>query len=365
VNLIVSLLATFFNTANATVQKRDDITVQATQPVVAPTRAPNAVMSTDGRCGADFENKYCGNAEEAPCCSRAGWCGFTSVHCGVDCQSAYGLCNVAAPTKLPTFGSTKPTAGPTKAATQLQYTATIRVTHSTPNQYQWTYVLETIRNVEKTQNLIDLQYLGNPDTSRPEFNISVKMTFGLTAGTSPQSGFDTTARLLTKAISTGSFDSYYHGLGVDKETNFTRVAYQGTGGLNYEVSDGNDVNEKGSAADSKKVGPLSVGILVVICISITVCFLVVGCLVYQRFFSNSSDSVEEEQKGTSTNSSVGGSESNKEKLSPSKQFVELELNNHYAVPKSDNVNILMWDSCVHVPGLDYSADELPSELENV
>jgi hypothetical protein len=371
------------------------------QPVVGtsvPTRAPvTAVFSTDGRCGVEFGNTYCGNADLAPCCSRAGWCGFTVDHCGLDCQSAYGFCNgqtyspskqpVAAstpvPTKQPAVGSTlTPTKQPvtgstlaptesstTKTATQLQFTAVIHVKSSASYQYQYLNVLETIRNIEKNQNLLDLQYSGNTEVTTSEFDISVKLTFGLTADSNPQTVYDTTARLLSRAIGyRRSFNSYYHSLGADKQTTFTRVTYQGDGTLNYEI------NDNGSADDSKNSGhglfsfPMTaanISILVAICISIVACFVIVGYFVYQRFFINNSDSAEE-QKRYSTVSSVSGSGSNEESLSPSERFMELELNNHYSVPKSDNNSVLMLeDACVHRHGVDLPVEKLPSELENV
>jgi hypothetical protein len=359
VNLILFLLATLFNKASSTAFRQDEnhnkVQASNTQPVGAPTRAPSEVMSTDGRCGAEFNSTYCGNVGAAPCCSRNGWCGFTSLHCELGCQSAYGLCNVAAPTKQPSFGSTKPTFGPTKQATQLVYTAKIHVIPSPIHQYQWTYVLDTIRRVEKQQNLIDLQYIGNP-ISTSEFNITIKMTFLTTSN--HQSGFDTTARLLSQAIATGSFDAYYHGLGTDKETNFTSISYYGDEGLNYQVNP-NDIsdNGNGSADDSKKSGKLSTGAVVAICVSIAACFLlVVGYCVYQGYFGTT-DSAEEEGKATSTKS--------EQKLSPSEQFVKSELNNHYAVPKSDNVNILMWDSWGRHTELELTGEDFPHELETV
>jgi hypothetical protein len=375
--------------------------VSTNAPVAAnsvPTRAPvTAVISTDGRCGVDFGNTYCGNADLAPCCSRAGWCGFTIDHCGLDCQSAYGVCNgqpgapskqpaaasTPAPTKQPAVGSTvaptkQPVAGSTlaptastKTATQLQYTAIIHVKSSASYQYQYLNVLETIRNIEKGQNLLDLQYSGNTEVSTSEFDISVKMTFGLTADSNPQTVYDTTARLLSRAIGyrRSSFNNYYHGLGADKQTTFTHVTYQGDGTLNYEV------NDNGSADDSKNSGhglfsfPMTaanIGILVAICVSIVACFVVIGYFVYQRFFINNSDSAEEQQKRYSTVSSVSGSASNEESLSAAERFVELELNNHYSVPKSGDMSVQMLEeACVHRHGVDFPAEKLASELENV
>ena len=52
----------------------------------APISGP---ISSDGLCGVANGGKLCpaGN-----CCSSLGWCGASDLHCGVGCQSAYGLC---------------------------------------------------------------------------------------------------------------------------------------------------------------------------------------------------------------------------------------------------------------------------------
>jgi hypothetical protein len=379
-------------------------TAPVIQPVASatsvPTRSPAVVISTDDRCGVGFGNTFCGDAAE-PCCSQWGWCGATADHCATGCQSAYGLCDgqTFAPTKQPTAASStgapvnqpvvastvaptnqpvasstvtptkqpvaaltseSPTKSPTTAATQLQYTAIIHVKSSASYQYQWLNVLETIRNVEKNQNLLDLQYSGNTEVSTSEFDISIKMTFGLTADSNPQLVYDTTARLLTRAIGyRGSFNSYYHSLGADKKTTFTRVTYQGAG--TYEIHDYDSAGESNSSKHGLFSFPMSganISILAAICFSIVLCFVVVGYFVYRRCYLNNSDS-DEERKRASTISSVAGSGSNEEMLSPSERFVELELNNHYSLPRSDD-NQFVEDACIHRHGL-----QLPCELENV
>jgi hypothetical protein len=364
-----------------------------------PTKAPTtAIISTNGMCGAGNGNTYCGDAVDR-CCSEFGWCGASTAHCGTGCQSTYGLCDgqtyspskqpvsastpvptkspvtasTPVPTKSPVAASTPvptkspvaavaPSNSPTAAATQLQYTATLRVRSGPGYQYQWLNVLETVRNLEKFQNLIDIQYSGNTVVaSTSTFEISIKMTFGLTATSNPQTVYDTTAGLLTQAISRGTFNTYYHSLGADKRTTFTGVTYQGNAALNYQVNDysgADDSNSSKHGLFSFKKNAANISILAAICFSIVLCFVVIGYFVYRRCYINNSEP-EEERKRASTISSTGGSGSNEEMLSPSERFVEIELNKHYSLPKSDN-NQFMEDACVHRHGL-----PLPSELENV
>lgn len=50
--------------------------------------------TTDGRCGAGFNNFICGNWEQGSCCSSGGWCGDSESHCGDGCQSCCdGTCD--------------------------------------------------------------------------------------------------------------------------------------------------------------------------------------------------------------------------------------------------------------------------------
>ncbi|OUM59848.1 carbohydrate esterase family 4 protein [Piromyces sp. E2] len=46
-------------------------------------------ISTDGRCGPNYDNKVCPQKE---CCSLYGWCGTDSDHCGAGCLSHFGRC---------------------------------------------------------------------------------------------------------------------------------------------------------------------------------------------------------------------------------------------------------------------------------
>jgi hypothetical protein len=329
--------------------------VPTNAPVVAtavPTKSPvTGTISTDGKCGPSNGNTFCGAATE-PCCSQYGWCGAATAHCGLGCQSAYGIC------KGPTYSpSAQPvTASPTAPVTQLQYTAIIRVKSSSTYQYQWLNVLETIRNVEKNQNLLDVQYSGNTAVlSTATFDISVKMTFGLTAGSNPQSVYDTTAQLLTQAISQKTFNTYYYSLGADKKTTFTRVTYQGDATLNHEINDKEsaDSNSNKHGLFSFHMSGANISILAGICFFMLLCFVVIGYFLYQRCYSKDSDA---ERKRVYSISTTG---SNEEMLSPAEQFVEIELNGHYSLPLSDNSDFVE-DACIRRHGL-----KLPGELENV
>lgn len=53
----------------------------------------------DGTCGPSHENTVCGAWPQGSCCSAAGYCGNTTHHCGVGCQS--GPCNSATNTSGP------------------------------------------------------------------------------------------------------------------------------------------------------------------------------------------------------------------------------------------------------------------------
>ncbi|KAH6566583.1 hypothetical protein BASA50_004901 [Batrachochytrium salamandrivorans] len=50
-------------------------------------------MTRNGKCGRGTPF-YCNSGK---CCSQRGFCGFTKEHCGVGCQSAFGLCDPTGP----------------------------------------------------------------------------------------------------------------------------------------------------------------------------------------------------------------------------------------------------------------------------
>ncbi|CAF3489571.1 unnamed protein product [Fusarium graminearum] len=58
---------------------------------VSEPAGPEPTATNPGRCGSAFGGKKCDQWD--PCCSRAGWCGTSSDHCGSGCQSAFGTCN--------------------------------------------------------------------------------------------------------------------------------------------------------------------------------------------------------------------------------------------------------------------------------
>ncbi|THZ49599.1 galactose oxidase [Aureobasidium pullulans] len=49
--------------------------------------APTGVVTTDGTCGATYENTICGDWKQGSCCSMYGYCGNSTAHCGDGCQS--------------------------------------------------------------------------------------------------------------------------------------------------------------------------------------------------------------------------------------------------------------------------------------
>jgi hypothetical protein len=256
-------------------------------------------------------------------------------------------------TATPSLRTASPSQSPTMPVNQLQYTAIVHVKSSANYQYQWLNVLETIRNIEKDQNLIDLQYSGNTEVSSSEFDISIKMTFALTSNSNQQSGYDTTARLLSKAINQQEFNNFYYTLGADKRTSFTHVSFQGEG--TYEISDNygaNDSNSNNRGLFSFPMTGANISILVAICFAIALCIVIVGYFFYQRCYKDNGDSDSVRKRANTLTS-------NEESLSPSERFVKLELDNHYSLPQSDN-NHFVEDACLHRHGL-----KLPGELENV
>ncbi|KAJ4070880.1 hypothetical protein NW756_007031 [Fusarium oxysporum] len=61
------------------------------QPVFGTCRG-TPEPAAPGRCGAAYGGARCTESGWG-CCSRAGWCGSTSDHCGTGCQSDFGTCN--------------------------------------------------------------------------------------------------------------------------------------------------------------------------------------------------------------------------------------------------------------------------------
>ncbi|KAH6588384.1 hypothetical protein BASA50_010750 [Batrachochytrium salamandrivorans] len=65
-----------------------------------PASPPRYIkVSTDGRCGREHNLK----CRSGTCCSQYGFCGSEVDHCGVGCQTAFGLCNPTSPAVQPTI----------------------------------------------------------------------------------------------------------------------------------------------------------------------------------------------------------------------------------------------------------------------
>ncbi|KAL2863281.1 uncharacterized protein BJX67DRAFT_374734 [Aspergillus lucknowensis] len=62
--------------------------------------------STDGNCGANSDtHATCLNSEFGDCCSEKGFCGSSSLYCGVGCQKEFGTCNDASDLSVSTTGT--------------------------------------------------------------------------------------------------------------------------------------------------------------------------------------------------------------------------------------------------------------------
>ncbi|KAF2024409.1 glycoside hydrolase/deacetylase [Setomelanomma holmii] len=57
-----------------------------------PTPTPGGSVSTDGTCGGQG-GKTCAGSTFGNCCSQYGWCGSTSDHCGSGCNASFGTCS--------------------------------------------------------------------------------------------------------------------------------------------------------------------------------------------------------------------------------------------------------------------------------
>lgn len=61
--------------------------VKPVTETMAPGEQATAAVTVDGSCGASWSGTVCGNWESGGCCSAFGFCGATTSHCGVGCQS--------------------------------------------------------------------------------------------------------------------------------------------------------------------------------------------------------------------------------------------------------------------------------------
>src|SRR4051812_12378299 len=75
-------------------------------------------VSKDGSCGSAAK-LTCKDSGFGDCCSRNGWCGSTSEHCGAGCQEGFGRCGsgggsaVCPPPPVCPVPSVLPAPGPT------------------------------------------------------------------------------------------------------------------------------------------------------------------------------------------------------------------------------------------------------------
>jgi len=78
------------NTNNTTTRKTTTTTKKTTTTTKKTTTTTKKSTSTNtsGRCGATY-----GSCASGKCCSKYGYCGTTDEHCGSGCQSSYGKCN--------------------------------------------------------------------------------------------------------------------------------------------------------------------------------------------------------------------------------------------------------------------------------
>ncbi|KAK7530709.1 uncharacterized protein J3D65DRAFT_133401 [Phyllosticta citribraziliensis] len=68
-------------------------------PAPAATSSSSLKISRDGTCGGSTGNT-CSGSSFGPCCSQYGWCGKTTDHCAVGCNSLAGTCT-STPTSSP------------------------------------------------------------------------------------------------------------------------------------------------------------------------------------------------------------------------------------------------------------------------
>ncbi|ORX99885.1 hypothetical protein BCR34DRAFT_576243 [Clohesyomyces aquaticus] len=64
----------------------------STTQIIVPTHAPESNVSPDGTCAGDGK-KTCTGSLYGKCCSKNGWCGDSTDHCGTGCNPLFGTCN--------------------------------------------------------------------------------------------------------------------------------------------------------------------------------------------------------------------------------------------------------------------------------
>ncbi|KAF1938468.1 FAD-binding domain-containing protein [Clathrospora elynae] len=87
----------------------------------SPAPLAKRAVSTDGSCGGS-KGFTCQGSSFGNCCSQYGWCGSSTDHCGIGCNSAFGQCTSSSATSKPattskvlsTRAASPPTPTPTK-----------------------------------------------------------------------------------------------------------------------------------------------------------------------------------------------------------------------------------------------------------
>jgi len=108
--------------------------------VIALVSTVSAVTSANGECGAGK-----GSCPSGTCCSKYGYCGTSSAHCGVGCQAKYGLCSSSSKKstkktstkkstkKTVTKKTTKKSTTPKKSTSTIKKTTTVTTSKSSNN----------------------------------------------------------------------------------------------------------------------------------------------------------------------------------------------------------------------------------------
>ena len=96
--------------------------------VVVVVLVSHAALVAGLECGVDAAGKP--SCTGGQCCSQYGYCGSTSAYCGVGCQSLYGACTGAAPSKSPSHTKSR---SETKSSSETR-TATKTPVSPSPSQ---------------------------------------------------------------------------------------------------------------------------------------------------------------------------------------------------------------------------------------
>ncbi|OUM63651.1 carbohydrate-binding module family 18 protein, partial [Piromyces sp. E2] len=80
-----------FGQCSGTANKITNAVVKKTTTVTAIKKTNIPVSTVSGKCGPSYGR--CAHTNE--CCSQYGWCGTSTDHCGMGCQSEFGQCSGA------------------------------------------------------------------------------------------------------------------------------------------------------------------------------------------------------------------------------------------------------------------------------